>query len=169
MGACISHQQTSARRGNGDVSTNTVIMETRYYFEPGAHLRVDGLLKAKGSRFYTHLQCVQYELESGSSRLIQGQTYAVPIFYFLMEPRSLSVKESLEDIYRQHNLPYMNHKFDKKRLQWIKNIIMRFMWITVVDNVIGPSNGNADKDRHWAVWKYDFENKDPEYVEPYEY
>ena len=67
--------------------------------------------------------------------------------------------------YSTHGIPYMNHRFDKNRLLWIKDKIARFMFIHVVDNIIGPSNTDSSKDRHWAVWKYDIETKDEEYTE----
>lgn len=43
---------------------------------------------------------------------------------------------------------------------WLKDKIKRFMFITIVDNVIGPSNSDPTKRRPWAVWKYRVETTD---------
>lgn len=135
-------------------------METKLYLTPGTWVRVDTLLKKKGEKYYSHIKCEL--LENGCTT---GQFYAIPISYFLMEPKSLVVKNDLMVSYSTHGIPYMNHRFDKNRLLWIKDKIARFMFIHVVDNIIGPSNRDSSKDRHWAVWKYDIETKDEEYTE----
>lgn len=127
-------------------------METKFFLVPGTMIRVDSLLKKKGSQYFTHMQCVV--TENGRST---DKVYAIPISYFLMEPTSFIVQEELKSKYQANHIPYMNKKFDKKMFLWLRDKIQRFMFITVVDNVIGPTNTDPSKLRPWAVWKWDVE------------
>ena len=116
--------------------------EIKTDFSPGTQFRVAGLLKKNGAKFYSHLECVLYDNNHETSKV-----YAIPLSLFLLEPSDNSVKEELENKYRQYGIPYMNHKLDKSRFVWLCNMIRCFMSITIIDTVWGPMNVNHYKKR----------------------
>lgn len=135
--------------------------EIKTDFSPGTQFRVAGLLKKNGAKFYSHLECVLYDNNHETSKV-----YAIPLSLFLLEPSDNSVKEELENKYRQYGIPYMNHKLDKSRFVWLCNMIRCFMSITIIDTVWGPMNVDPYKKRAYAVWTYDIETYEED--EPYD-
>lgn len=138
--------------------------QLRPYLETGTVVLVHSLLKKNGATYHSFVDCAP--LVDG--RRISENSYAVPISYFFLEPVDLSVREELKSIYSANHIPYMNHKLDRDRFIWLKDKIGRFMSITIVDNVIGPSNSNPEKIRHWPVWKWQVEITDEELQEAYD-